>query len=125
MRAKPAVLAPGFLLLWLAGCAAIDLFHPAQASFQQGVALFNRGQFREAIPYFEQAIHDDPNFAQAYLYLGRSHLSLRQWREALHPLRTAYQLAPGEAKQEVFNLLTDVLFAAAVDGLAPERPRSP
>lgn len=89
-----------------------------------GMALFNHGDFEGAIPYFQSATLDNPNFGQAYLYLGRSYLSLRRWREAIQPLRTAYRLAPEATKQEVFNLLTDAFLAAAVGGLEPDRPGS-
>jgi tetratricopeptide (TPR) repeat protein len=94
--------------------------------FDQGLALFNQGNFREAIPYFQRATDENPKFAEAYLYLGRAHLSTRQWRDAIQPLRTAHRLAPEETQHEVLNLLMDALFAAALDG--PGRgspPQSP
>jgi tetratricopeptide (TPR) repeat protein len=110
-------------LLLGSSCATLRHFH-ANDSFERGLALFNQGRFDAAIPYFKRASDEDPNFAEAYLYLGRSHLSARHWREAIQPLRTAYRLAPEEAKQEVFNVLMDAFFAAALDGFPPERPPS-
>lgn len=109
------------LLLGLSSCSMLTVFRDGQGSFDRGVALFNRGSFEEAIPYFQRATAENPKFAEAYLYLGRSHLSMRHWRDAIQPLRTAHRLAPEETKHEVFNLLMDALFAAALDGPGPGR----
>jgi len=86
----------------------------AQDEFDKGLALFNRGLYSEAIAHFENAIKIDPEFVQPYLYLGRSHLNLKQWVEAVQPLRTAFRLSPEESKKEIVNLLIDALFGAAV-----------
>ena len=86
-----------------------------QGNFDQGLALFNQGRFAAAIPYFEQATRDNPNSAQAYLYLGRAYLSQSNWRAAIQPLRTAFRLAPAEAQQEIVNLIIDAGFAAALN----------
>jgi tetratricopeptide (TPR) repeat protein len=84
-------------------------------NFDQGMALFNQGRYGEAVPYFEAATRDHPDFAQAYLYLGRAHLSQSNWRAAIQPLRTAFRLAPQDAQQEIINLIIDAGFAAALN----------
>jgi Flp pilus assembly protein TadD len=89
----------------------------AQYEFEEGVALFNRGQYEQAIPRFQRATELDPNFARAYLYLGRSHVSLRRWSQALSPLRTAYRLAPEETRREAMDFLIDALFAVGLEEL--------
>jgi len=101
-----------------------------QGNFDQGLALFNQGRFAAAIPYFEEATHDNPNSAQAYLYLGRAHLSQSNWRAAIQPLRTAFRLSPTDAQQEIMNLIIDAGFAAALNEFRfgdllnpPNRPR--
>jgi tetratricopeptide (TPR) repeat protein len=101
-----------------------------QGNFAQGLALFNQGRFAAAIPYFEEATHDNPNSAQAYLYLGRAHLSQSNWRAAIQPLRTAFRLSPTDAQQEIMNLIIDAGFAAALNEFRfgdllnpPNRPR--
>jgi len=95
-------------------CATVQEFRPGRTEFERGLALFNHGDFKEATSYFLRATEDDPNFAQAYLYLGRSYLSMRRWREALQPLRTAYRLAPEETKDQVFELMMDAFLGAAL-----------
>jgi tetratricopeptide (TPR) repeat protein len=108
------------ILLLASSCTSLRHFR-ANDSFDRGVALFNQGRFEDAIPYFKSATDEDPEFAEAFLYLGRSHLSARHWRAAIQPLRTAYRLAPAGAKDEIFDVLMDALLAA---GLPPERPSS-
>lgn len=100
----------------LSGCATLRRF-TAGNSFDQGVSLFNQGHFEAAIPYFQSATREDPNFAEAYFYLGRSYVSLSRWRSAIQPLRTAFRLAPQEAQGEIMNLLIDATFAAALNDL--------
>jgi len=112
------------LVLALSACSTARPFQEGQFSFDLGLALFDQGKFQEALPYFQRATAENPKFAQAYLYWGRSQLSIRRWRDAIQPLRTAYRLAPEETKDEVFNILMDALLAAALDGFPPDRSRS-
>ena len=112
------------------GCATLRGFN-AGNSFDQGVSLFNEGRFEAAIPYFQSATREEPNFAEAYFYLGRSYVSLSRWRSAIQPLRTAFRLAPQEAQGEIMNLLIDATFAAALndfhlgDRIGPRPERLP
>ncbi len=103
------------VLALVSSCASLGRFGVGRDNFELGMALFNQGRFAAAIPYFEQATRDDPNSAQAYLYLGRAHLSQSNWRAAIQPLRTAFRLAPTEAQQEIVNLIIDAGFAAALN----------
>lgn len=98
--------------LILVSCAGIGIFSNAQSEFEAGVGLFNRGEYREAVPRFEKATSIDPNFAQAYIYLGRSYLNLHEYGKALPPLRAAYGLAPEAVEKEIFNLIVDALLGA-------------
>ena len=120
------------VLLLFSACATIKDIK-TRNSFDQGVALFNQGRFEAAIPHFQDATREDPNFAPAYFYLCRSYVSLSRWRAAIQPLRAAVRLAPDEAKGEIMTVLTDAIFAVAVNefklgddqGRLPERLRSP
>ncbi len=106
-----------FILCWLltGACSTLREFNPRYENFDRGVSLFNQGQFEAAIPYFERATREDPDFAEAYFYLGRSYVSLSRWRSAIQPLRTAFRLAPQETQGEIMNLLIDATFAAALN----------
>jgi len=112
---------PKAVLLFLAltfslggGCATVGHFR-AEDNFTRGLALFNQGRFAAAIPHLEAATRDDPEFAQAYFYLGRAYVSESRWRDAVQPLRTAFRLAPEAAKQDIMDLLIDATFAAALN----------
>ncbi len=103
-----------FALLLSSACATLGHFR-GEDSFQRGLALFNQGRFAASIPHFEAATREDPEFAQAYFYLGRAYVSESRWRAAIQPLRTAFRLAPERAKQEIMDLLIDASFAAALN----------
>ena len=101
-------------LLLFGGCATLRGIS-ARNDFERGVTLFNQGRFEAAIPHFQEATREDPNFAPAYFYLGRSYISLSRWRSAIQPLRAAIRLAPSEAKGEIMTVLTDAMFALALN----------
>jgi tetratricopeptide (TPR) repeat protein len=117
-------------VLLFSGCATLRGFN-AHNSFDRGVSLFNQGQFEAAIPHLETATREEPDFAPAYFYLGRSYISLSRWRSAIAPLRAAFRLAPSEAKGEIMTVLTDAMFAVALnefhlgDGRGPSPERLP
>ncbi len=108
-----AVAALMLVCVLLASCGTLDRLH-ARSDYRDGLDLFNQGKYEEAIPSFRRVIANDAQFASAYLYLGRCYLSLGRFREAIQPLRTAMNLAPGLMKKEAFNLLTDALLAAGL-----------
>jgi tetratricopeptide (TPR) repeat protein len=112
-----------FTLGWTSACAT--RLGPAYHSFDQGLTLFNQGRFDEAIPYLEEATREDPEFSQAYLYLGRAYISQSRWRAAIQPLRAAFRLAPKESQQEIMNLLLDAMFAAALNDFNLSGERRP
>ena len=122
-------LAMSFLALALvfsaASCATLRSFNPDYDSFDQGLALFNQGRFADAVPYFEEATHENPEFAQAYFYLGRAYISQSKWRAAIQPLRTAFRLSPREAQQEIMDLILDATFAAALNDFKLGEERAP
>ena len=97
----------------MSSCATIRSFTPGHDSFEEGMASFNQGQFDSAIQHFRKSTLENPNSAQAYLYLGRSYISVGRWKSAIQPLRTAFRLSPHEAKDEIMNLIVDAVFAAA------------
>ncbi len=90
------------------------LGYDAKQAFEKGVALFNTGKYSEAVPHFQKATELEPEYTQAYLYLGRSYLNLSKWIDAIPPLRTAYSLSPVETKKEVINILLDALIGGAL-----------
>ena len=122
---NPVGLVSLLLAVVLGACSTTKIYQEGQVSFDLGLTLFDQGKFPEALPYFQRATTENPKFAQAYLYLGRTQLSMRRWRDAIQPLRTAYRLSPEEGKDEVFNILMDALVAAALDGFGPGSSSKP
>jgi tetratricopeptide (TPR) repeat protein len=113
------------LIVFSSSCATLGRFNPAYDSFDQGLALFNQGRFAAAVPYFEDATHENPEFAQAYFYLGRAYVSQSKWRAAIQPLRTAFRLSPQAAQQEIMDLIIDATFAAALNDFKLGEDRTP
>jgi tetratricopeptide (TPR) repeat protein len=105
------------LILLFNACAGVRVKPEAQKEFEQGLTLFDRGQYEKAMPHFEKSAELDPDFAKAHLYLGRSHLSQGQWLEAVPPLRAAHRLSPDDSKKEVLNILVDAVLGAALSEL--------
>jgi Flp pilus assembly protein TadD len=115
MRTAVAPIILAIAVALLSSCASIRSLTPGHDSFEEGMALFNQGQFHSAIPYFRKSTLENPKYAQAYLYLGRSYISLGRWKLAVQPLRTAFRLSPYEARDEIMNLIIDAVFAAAIN----------
>lgn len=63
---------------------------------QQGIALFNQKQLKEAKQHFEQAVADDPTLAQAHYNLGLVFHRLGNTAEARKHFIEAADLAPGD-----------------------------
>ncbi len=114
----------GVVLSLILSACSLRYFQAGQASFDRGLTLFDQGRYEEAIPYFQQATDESPDFGQAYLYLGRSFLNVRRWRDAIPPLRAAYRLSPSETRDEIYNFLLDALLAAASGVLPSDRSRT-
>ena len=70
----------------------------AEASYNQGVILFNAGKFAEARTQFEAATKADPNHALAQYQLGMTSLNLGQIPEAVAALEAYLKADPNGPK---------------------------
>jgi tetratricopeptide (TPR) repeat protein len=70
----------------------------AEASYNQGVVLFNGGKFAEAKPAFEAAVKADPTMAVAYYQLGMTALNLGQIPDAVAALEGYLKADPNGPK---------------------------
>src|SRR5262245_4569717 len=70
----------------------------AEASYNQGVILFNAGKFAEAKTQFEAATKADPNNAMAQYQLGMTALNLGQIPDAVAALEAYLKVDPNGPK---------------------------
>ena len=70
----------------------------AEASYNQGVILFNAGKFAEAKTQFEAATKSDPNHSMAQYQLGMTALNLGQIPEAVAALEAYLKVDPNGPK---------------------------
>ena len=115
MKNRLAMVGLAVGLALLSSCSSVGRWGSKHDGFETGLTLFNQGRFADAIPYLEDATHDNPRDAQAYLYLGRAYISESKWRKAIPPLRAAFRLSPRDAQEEIVNLIIDAGFAAAIN----------
>ena len=70
----------------------------AEASYNQGVILFNGQKFAEAKTAFEAAVKADPNHALAQYQLGMTALNLGQIQDAVNALEAYLKVDPNGPK---------------------------
>jgi tetratricopeptide (TPR) repeat protein len=70
----------------------------AEASYNQGVILFNSGKYAEAKTQFEAATKADPNMAMAQYQLGMTSLNLGLIPEAIAALEAYLKIEPNGSK---------------------------
>jgi tetratricopeptide (TPR) repeat protein len=70
----------------------------AEASYNQGVILFNAQKFAEAKPQFEAAAKADPGMAMAHYQLGMTALNLGLFAEAVSALEAYLKVDPNGSK---------------------------
>jgi len=75
----------------------------AEATYNQGVVLFNAGKYADASAQFEAATKADPNNANAFYQLGMTNLNLGKIPEAVGALETFIKLAPNDPKAAQVN----------------------
>lgn len=71
--------------------------------FNLGNLHFQRGDFEAAIAAYREAVRRDPGLARAQFYLGVALINTGRAAEALAPLHTAQEFAPGD--QEIRRVL--------------------
>jgi hypothetical protein len=72
----------------------------AQSLYEDGMKRLEMGQVSEAVERFQRALNIDPEYADAYSGLGRGLFKLKQWQNAVGPLRRAIALKTRERERE-------------------------
>ena len=69
--------------------------------FNAGLALLKMGKPKEALPYLEKAVTQQPNVDFWFLTLARAHHKSQQWKEALKFYRASLQINPNQPKLRI------------------------
>ncbi len=83
-----------FFVFILTGCS-----NPGKESYDAGVNLFQEMKYRESITDFQKATEENPDFGEAYMYMGRAYNLLQQYDSSINN----YQKAIGIFRQGKFN----------------------
>jgi tetratricopeptide (TPR) repeat protein len=67
-------------------------------SFNQGVVSALRGNYKEAIENYDQAIQIKPDWARAYYKRGQARLGTKDYKEAIEDFNQALRIEPNFAK---------------------------
>jgi Flp pilus assembly protein TadD len=99
-------------------------------SYFRGLALDRAGKASEALAAFQQALHLNPNSAEAHLHLGKTEFALSHVNEALAELHEALRLDPGntQAKRllsQAYRRAGDAKNAAKFAEASAEAPAAP
>lgn len=95
-----------FLMTAFPGCSR-DPNVKKQKYLESGNRYFQKGQYREAVIQFSNAIQVDPNFGEAHHQLAESYLRLQSWSDAYRELHSTIDADPSNVKAqlELGNLL--------------------
>ncbi|WP_404783899.1 tetratricopeptide repeat protein [Altericista sp. CCNU0014] len=63
-----------------------------ESYYRRGLELEKRGEFKDAIAAYTEALRVNPNYAQAYMQLGSAYANSGQKQQAIAHLRTATKL---------------------------------
>ncbi len=63
-----------------------------ESYYRRGLELEKRGEFKDAIAAYAEALRVNPNYAQAYMQLGSAYANAGQKQQAIAHLRTATKL---------------------------------
>jgi len=74
-------------------------------SYVAGVQLFQEKKYNECVPKFQQTVQENPEFGEAYMFMGRAYNSLQQYDLSID----SYQKALGIFKQGKYNASVDNL----------------
>ena len=96
----PAGLVLAVAVVGLAGLAGGcgDVITHAGEARQQGIKLYNGGQYPEAAGSFSNAIKQRPQDYESYYYLGRTYESMKNYHQAVGAYRTSLSVMSNSLK---------------------------
>lgn len=105
------------ILIFLSG-PAFAQHHEAYIMHEKGLELMEKGMYKESIPYFDGAIHLDPNMDTAYMNRGSAYDEIGNVEQALADYDKALSLNPNLGPVYFNRGLTRMRMANYDDALA-------
>src|ERR1035441_1887904 len=87
------ILSLALIAIFFAGCSR-DPNVRKQKYFQSGQQYFENAKYSEASIEFVNALHIDPNYADAHYQLAESYIKTQQWPRAYQELVRTVDLQP-------------------------------
>ncbi len=63
-----------------------------------GYPFYYKGQFDEAIKYYEQALQLEPSYSWGHLWIGLAYLEKEMYKEAIEEMNEAMRLSGGDTR---------------------------
>lgn len=82
--------------------------HDTMLLFGLGNEYFDATQYATAIPYFEQAVQVDPEYAAVYVYLARAYEELNEVDKVRHTLERGWGPAQRSGDRNLIVELEDI-----------------
>ena len=82
--------------------------HDTMLLFGLGNEYFDAAHYATAIPYFEQALQVDPEYAAVYVYLARAYEELQDVEKVRHTLERAWGPARRSGDRNLLVELEDI-----------------
>jgi tetratricopeptide (TPR) repeat protein len=104
--------------LVLLGCVSILVLGSCKSAFHtSGIIYFNQEEYERSIEQMKLAVEEQPNNAEAYLYLGRAYAELEMMTEAREAFLKAIELAPDKEEEYKRHYLYhwQVIFQEGID----------
>ena len=70
--------------------------------FDEGVRLYNRGEYGQAVTLFLKVREASPEDPEVRVWLGKSYLKIREWDKAVREMEKASQLRPTDAQYRLW-----------------------
>lgn len=80
-----------------------DWLASAEGLYNKGLTFIWIEDYKNALPYFEKAVKENPNYADAYYCIGHCNNELKRYTEAIEACKQAIRIKPDFA--EAYNCL--------------------
>ena len=87
----------------------IDEIRDVDTAYNAGISMYNSGNPRDAIKYFQKAVEINPSFAEGYYQLGMASVASSKNDDALAAFKKFLELAPDSPQAGTAKSIIDAL----------------